>query len=84
MERLTDIERKMLNILRNYNTLHHGIPPMRLLRAKTGRNEEGVMKVLDGLAKKGYIQWDRSMPLFKIVIVVPFEPNWGNWWSKYV
>ncbi|WP_438447402.1 LexA family protein [Gorillibacterium sp. sgz5001074] len=83
MERLTDIERKMLNILRNYNTMNYKMPTMFLLRAKTGRNDAGVEKLLIALAKKGYIDWAPGTPLSKIGIIRGFEPKWDNWWSKY-
>lgn len=79
---LTDIERKMLRILHNYSTVHHHMPSPQLLRAKTGRNEAGIAKVLAGLAEKGYIDWSMGSPISKVVIIHPFEKG-QNWWDAY-
>jgi hypothetical protein len=83
MERLTDIERKILGILRNYSTTKSRMPTMYLLKAKTGRNDEGVEKVLDELTKKGYIDRVEGAPISDIVIIQRFEPDWRNWWSIF-
>lgn len=56
-EPLTHIERKLLTILRNYRISHKRMPPMMLLRAKTGRDDAGVKKAIQGLIDKGYARW---------------------------
>lgn len=87
---LTDPERKMLNILRNYSISHHLTPPLYLLQAKTGRDEIGIRKVLSGLAEKGYINWSMDKPISSLELIQAWEeqplappvkaPN-ESWWE---
>lgn len=44
MTRLSDPEQKLPAILRNNSISKHRVPPLYLLRAKTGRDEVGLLK----------------------------------------
>ncbi len=63
MMHLSDPERKLLAILRNNSTSKHRVPSLHLLQAKTGRDEAGLRKVLQGLADKGYVKWSPEQPV---------------------
>lgn len=66
---LTDAERKLLAILRNYSTTHGHVPPLHLLQAKTGKPEDGIKLALRGLAEKGCVQWEPSQRIEDVVIL---------------
>jgi hypothetical protein len=72
---LTDQERKLLNILRNYTDMHHHLPSMQLLRRKTGYKEGTVIRGFHGLADKGYIRWCIGQPVDSAVILNAWEGN---------
>lgn len=59
---LSDIERKVLRIICNYDAVW-GMPPSIIeLCNKTGRDSEDVTEVLSLLNKEQYIQWDSKQP----------------------
>lgn len=66
---LTDAERKLLAILRNYSTTQGYMPPLYLLQAKTGKPEDGIKQALRGLAEKGYVQWEPGQRIEDAVIL---------------
>lgn len=59
---LSDIERKVLRVIGNYSAGRRRTPSVDELCVKTGRSRGGVMMVLDVLARKEYIEWQRSEP----------------------
>ncbi|WP_429845602.1 hypothetical protein [Brevibacillus sp. FIR094] len=59
---LTDIERKVLRIIGNYYAMKPKPPSIDVICVKTGRSREGVMTVLEVLAREEYIEWKRSEP----------------------
>lgn len=89
--RLSDQERKLLAILRNYNLKHSHMPSLRLLQAKTGRNEAGIHKVLRALSDKGHVDWTPGKPVDSVDLVRAWEdpplptpahaPRTGSWWE---
>jgi hypothetical protein len=93
MTRLSDPERKLLAILRNNSTSKHRVPSLHLLRAKTGRDEAGIRKVLGGLAEKGYVQWSPEQPVEAVELLKTWEeqppmsivaPRKEEWWEALV
>jgi predicted transcriptional regulator len=69
---LTDSERKLLAILRNKISKHR-VPSLHLLKAKTGRDEVGLRKVLSGLIEKGYVKWDREQSVEAVELLKTWE-----------
>lgn len=59
---LSDIERKVLRVIGNYNAGRRWLPTIDDLCIKTGRTRGGIMQVLEVLAKEEYIEWDRMKP----------------------
>ncbi|QDS35009.1 hypothetical protein [Brevibacillus brevis] len=59
---LTDIERKILRIIGNYSAMKPKPPSIDVICVKTGRSREGVMTVLEVLAREEYIEWQRAEP----------------------
>ncbi|MGK5654858.1 hypothetical protein ACSNN6_29165 [Brevibacillus formosus] len=59
---LTDIERKILRIIGNYSAMKPKPPSIDVICVKTGREREGVMTVLETLAREEYIEWRRAEP----------------------
>lgn len=55
---LTDIERKVLRILFNFSNLNKRTPTFDDLQLKTGRNKNGVIDAISGLADKQFIIWE--------------------------
>ncbi|WP_429842778.1 hypothetical protein [Brevibacillus sp. FIR094] len=53
---LADIERKVLRILGNYYAMNPTPPSINVIFVKTGRSREGVITVLDVLAREEYIR----------------------------
>lgn len=90
MERLSDPERKLLAILRNNAISRHCVPPLHLLRAKTGRDEAGIRKVLLALADKGYVRWSPEQPVEAVQLLKTWEamrtktPRDTKWWEALV
>ncbi|MEJ8548138.1 hypothetical protein [Brevibacillus borstelensis] len=65
---LSDIERKVLRIIYNYSIIRRRPPSIDVISVKTGRDRDGVIAVLDVLAREEYIEWDRSNPDHMVVI----------------
>lgn len=59
---LSDIERKILRIICNYDVIWGMPPSINDLCTKTGRDSEDVEEVLSQLNKEQYIQWDSKQP----------------------
>jgi hypothetical protein len=87
---LTDSERKMLAILRNFHLKHKHMPSLHLMSAKTGRNETGIYKVLQSLSDKGYVKWSQGTPIDAVELLnaweeapisFPTAPRGGAWWE---
>jgi hypothetical protein len=55
---LSDIERKVLRILWNFNAGRRRLPTLHELSVKTGRRQEMITPILRRLADKEYIEWD--------------------------
>lgn len=72
---LSDPERELLAILRNYRLKHSWMPPLYLLRAKTDRNETGIRKVLQSLAGEGLMDWSIDKSVDSVA------PRIGEWWE---
>lgn len=66
---LTDAQRKLLAILRNYSTTHGHVPPLHFLKAKTGKPEGGINGALYGLAEKRYVQWKPDQSVEDLLIL---------------
>jgi hypothetical protein len=77
---LSDIERKLLRIIGNYSIGRHRTPTVDELCIKTGRNREGIMTVLEVLAREEYIEWQRSEP-DKIVVLEAWERKGPGQWQ---
>jgi predicted transcriptional regulator len=57
---LSDIERKVLRILWNFNAGRRRLPTLHELSVKTGRREATILPILKRLAEQEYIEWDGS------------------------
>jgi hypothetical protein len=55
---LSDIERKVLRILWNFNAGRRRMPSLHELSVKTGRHEVAIIPILRRLADEEYIEWD--------------------------
>ncbi len=60
--RLSDIERKVLRIICNYDIVCHTPPTIEELCIKTGRHPRDMAKILTYLNQKKYIQWSEYQP----------------------
>lgn len=74
---LTDIERKILRIIANFDAGRHRMPTIEELEIKTGRDRAGVMRVLATLAQERYIEWKKEQPN-NIVLLQAWEREEGN------
>lgn len=74
---LSDIERKVLMIIKSDLLLARRAPTVRELRIRTGRTKGGVYEVLRSLNRKGYIRWDPRQPDV-LLMVQDAEPQ-GHW-----
>ncbi|MCF6095076.1 hypothetical protein L1765_14020 [Microaerobacter geothermalis] len=72
---LSDIERKVLCIVRNFSIMQGRTPTVRELMRKTGRSYHGILEVLDKLAEERYIEWSRKKPN-EIVLIQSWETKW--------
>ncbi|NQF16091.1 hypothetical protein HPY31_19520 [Brevibacillus sp. HB1.3] len=69
---LADIERKVLRIIGNYYAMKPNPPSIDVICVKTGRSHEGVMTVLEVLAREEYIEWRREKP-DKMEVITSWE-----------
>ncbi|MFS1513604.1 hypothetical protein VQL36_14350 [Chengkuizengella sp. SCS-71B] len=53
---LTDLERKVLRILYNFSHSKRRMPTIPELEIKTGKDDQTVRSVLNGLVRGGYIE----------------------------
>lgn len=74
---LSDIERKVLRIICNYDAVRHQIPTISEISIKTGREIAGIMEVLRVLSKEQYIEWSSNEPN-KILIKERWERRNGS------
>ncbi|WP_019122006.1 GntR family transcriptional regulator [Brevibacillus massiliensis] len=59
---LSDIERKTLRIIHNFQAGRKRLPSLSELCVKTGCSRGGIMEVLKVLAEETYIEWHYSRP----------------------
>lgn len=70
---LSDMERKLLRILFNFETKRHRMPTIDELEIKTGRSKQDIFAGLRGLAEQKYIFWPDNPKLDTIVILEAWE-----------
>ena len=66
---MSDLERKLLRIMYNFNVMRYRIPTMDELVTKTGRNINDLKSALEGLEQQRYIWWEDKTQLSGIVIL---------------
>jgi SOS-response transcriptional repressor LexA len=57
---LSDIERKVYQIIRNNIRLRNRPPSIKDLMVRTGRSQTGIMQVLESLKEKEHIEWSKG------------------------
>ncbi|MEF2968872.1 hypothetical protein V3851_24040 [Paenibacillus sp. M1] len=70
---LSDLERKLLRVLSNYNLRTHRMPTKAELERMIGRRYADIEHGLSGLVEKEYIFWPDRPALETIVILEAWE-----------
>ncbi|OPA76716.1 hypothetical protein BVG16_16225 [Paenibacillus selenitireducens] len=78
---LSDIQRKVLRILCNYNHTHRRMPTLGELSIMTGSGESRLLRTLLALEELQYIMWIRGYT-DTIVVIEEYERRSG--YSRYV
>lgn len=83
---LSDIERKILRIIGNYDVRYRRTPTVHEIVIRTGRNRDKVLDVLSLLAQERYIKWSAEDPDYILILEAWERTNHhstGPTWKVY-